>query len=223
MIKHLCRCLESQPFTGAVIQPVFDHFNFLVSDIRHRAFLGHILPQQPVEVLVGATLPACKGPSEVARATQRLVYPGVAAKLFAVVIGQGFDPGLEGLERADDRGAYQVRGLVWNLGYDRKSALALDHRHDGLFVVRTDDGVAFPMTYLLARFNVRRSFAQRATPWDLSSALVAAGVALSLLLLAAKVLPQAATLGLCLHTHANKAFHGSQAACPLFAQDSIAV
>lgn len=47
-MKHLCGRLESQSFTGSVIQPVFDHANFLVDDICHRPVLGHILPQQSV-------------------------------------------------------------------------------------------------------------------------------------------------------------------------------
>ena len=100
-MKHLCRRSEPQSFAGTVIQSVFDHFNFLVSNACHLALLGHILPQQAIEVLVGATLPTGKGLGKVARAAQRYINPGVPAEFFAVVVGQGLDPGFKGLERLD--------------------------------------------------------------------------------------------------------------------------
>jgi len=81
-MKHLCRRSKSQSFAGAVIQSVFDHLNFLVRYICHLALLGHVLPQQAIEVLVGATLPTGKGSGKVARATQRFINPSVPAKFF---------------------------------------------------------------------------------------------------------------------------------------------
>ncbi len=111
-MKHLCRRSESQSFAGAVIQSVFDHLNFLVRYIYHLAFLGHVLPQQAIEVLVGASLPTGKGPGKVARASQRFINPGVPAKFFAVVIGQGLDPSLQRVERFDDGRANQISCFV---------------------------------------------------------------------------------------------------------------
>ena len=95
-MKHLCRRSKPQSFAGTVIQSVFDHFNFLVSNARHLALLGHILPQQAIEVLVGATLPTGKGLGEVARAVQRLINLGMPAKLFAVLVCHGIDLGFKG-------------------------------------------------------------------------------------------------------------------------------
>ena len=111
-MKHLCRRSEPQSFAGTVIQSVFDHFNFLVSNACHLALLGHILPQQAIEVLVGATLPTGKGPGKVARAAQRRINLGMPAKLFAVVVGQGLDPGFKGCECIDDRRAHQVSSFI---------------------------------------------------------------------------------------------------------------
>ena len=111
-MKHLCRRPESQSFAGAVIQPVFDHLNFLVRNVCHVSLLWHVLPQQAIEVLVGATLPTGKGSGKVARATQCFINLGVPAKFFAVVIGQCLDPSLQRVERFDDRRAHQVRRLV---------------------------------------------------------------------------------------------------------------
>ena len=65
-------------------------------------------------------------------------------------------------------------------------------------VVRSDDGVAFPMTHLLAALNVRRALAQRPAVGDLPLAITTTGVALYLLLLllATQVLPQRGALSL---------------------------
>ena len=111
-MKHLYRRSESQSFAGAVIQSVFDHLDFLVRNTCHLALFGHVLPQQAIEVLVGATLPARNGPGKVARAAQRFTNPGVPTEFFAVVIGQRLDPGFKRLECLDDRRAHQVRRLV---------------------------------------------------------------------------------------------------------------
>ena len=97
-MKHHCRPSEPQSFTGTVIQSVFDHFNFLVSNACNLELLGHILPQQAIEVFVGARLPA----GRVARAAQRLINFGMPAKLFAVVVGQRLDPGFKWCGCIDD-------------------------------------------------------------------------------------------------------------------------
>jgi hypothetical protein len=84
-MKHLCGRFESQPLTGAVIQPVFDHFNFLDFYVLHRAFLGHILAQQAVEVFIATTLPTRKGSSKVACAIKRRVNQCMPTEFFAVI------------------------------------------------------------------------------------------------------------------------------------------
>ncbi len=111
-MKHLRRRPKSQSFAGAVIQSVFDHLKFLGRYVCHVSLLGHVLPQQAIEVLVGASLPTGKGSGKVARATQRFVNPGVPAEFFAVVIGQSLDPSLQRVERFDDRRANQISCFV---------------------------------------------------------------------------------------------------------------
>ena len=111
-MKHLCRRSESQSFAGAVIQSVFDHLKFLARYVCHVSLLWHVLPLQAIEVLVGASLPAGKGPGKVAFAGQRFIKHGVPAEFFAIVLGQRLDPGFKRLERLDDRRAHQVRRLV---------------------------------------------------------------------------------------------------------------
>lgn len=111
----------------------------------------------------------------------------MSAELVAFIVGEDLDPSLNGCKRLDD--------------YDRISALALDHRGDGLRVVSANDGgVSFPMTDLLAAFNVHSTLAQGPAVGDLPSAVSPTGGTLSLLLLAAEVFPQVAALGLiCIH------------------------
>ena len=111
-MKHLCGRSETQSFSGTVIQSVFNHLNFLVCNACHVALLGHVLPQQAIEVLVGASLPTGEGPGKVARAAQSLINLGVPAKLFAVVVSQRLDPGLIWLERFDDRRSNQISRFV---------------------------------------------------------------------------------------------------------------
>ena len=111
-MKHFCRRSESQSFAGAVIQSVFDHLKFLARYVCHLALLGHVLLQQAIEVLVGASLPTGKGPGKVTRAAQRFINPCEPAEFFAVVMGQRLDPGFKRLERFDDRRAHQVRRLA---------------------------------------------------------------------------------------------------------------
>lgn len=195
MIEDLCGCFESQSFSGAVIQPVFDHCNFLLINRIHRSLFSHILTQQTVEVLVGASLPTRIRPSKLARALQCLVDLEVRGKLFAVVVGERFDPTCKGLESFHNGFPDQLGGLVRHLDYDPEIALALDHRHDGPLVVCANDRVAFPMAHLLSSFDMRRPITQGAPVRDLSPPVCATGVALSLLLLTAQVVPQLAAFG----------------------------
>ena len=73
-------------------------------------------------------------------------------------------------------------------------AIALHHHDDGLLMVNADHRDVFPMTYLLASFNVRRELAQQSTDGDLPAAISPIGVSFLLLLLATQVLPHMASL-----------------------------
>ena len=86
-MKHLCGCFESQSFSWSVIQSVLNHSNFLISDRGHGSFLRDVLPQQPVEVFIAASLPACKWSGKVSRALKLFINLAVSCKLFAIVKG----------------------------------------------------------------------------------------------------------------------------------------
>jgi hypothetical protein len=110
-MKHLCRHSESQFFNTAVIQPVFDHFNYLISDVCHCPLLAHVLPQQTIEVLFGAAFPTGKGPGQVPRVSNAWSM-GMTTPLFAVAVSLRIDPGLEVIECLDDGRAYQIGYLI---------------------------------------------------------------------------------------------------------------
>ena len=111
-MKHLCGRFQFQSFVWAVIQSVFNHLNFFVCNACHLALLGHVLPQQAVEVLGAASLSTGKGPGKVARAAQRFINRGMPPEFFAVVIGLRLDPGFKRLERFDNRRANQISCFV---------------------------------------------------------------------------------------------------------------
>ena len=73
-------------------------------------------------------------------------------------------------------------------------AIALHHHDDGLLMVNADHRDVFPMTNLLAIFNVRRELAQQSTDGDLPAAISPICVSVLLLLLATQVLPHMASL-----------------------------
>ena len=159
------------------------------------------MTQQTVEVLVGASLPTRIRPSKVARALQCLVDLGVRCKLLAVVVGERFHPWGIGPKAFNDGLAYQLRGFVGHLGNNGVSTLALNHRHNSSLVIGSNDGVALPVADLLSGFNVSGSLTQGTPVRDLSPSVSATGVALSLLLLTAQVLPQLAASGfVCVNT-----------------------
>ena len=107
--------------------------------------------------------------------------------------------------------------VVRNLRYDRIPALALDHPHDGLFMVCTDHGVALPVTDLLTTLDVQWALAQGSAIGNLAPAITPAGVPLSLLFLAAQVLPQRATAGLLrINVLVERLVAHRQLACDLF-------
>ena len=111
-MKHHYECFESQPPTGVVIQPFFDHFNFLVFVVLHRALLEHILAQQTVEVLIATTLPIRKGSSKEACDIQIRVNQCIPKEFFAIIVCQYLDSYLEGCQCFTDRPAYQESRFV---------------------------------------------------------------------------------------------------------------
>ena len=100
------------------------------------------------------------------------------------------NPVSKGLKPFHNGFADQLGCLVSHLDYDSEAALALDYRHNSSRLVCADDRVALPMAHLLSSFYMRRPITQGAPVMDLAPSVPPAGVALSLLLVAAQVLAQ---------------------------------
>ena len=81
-------CLESEPFSGPVIQSVFNHSQLLIGDSFHAPLLGNVLAQQTIEALVAAALPAAIRIGKVGKDAKALI-----GKLLAVVHRQSLHPG----------------------------------------------------------------------------------------------------------------------------------
>ena len=171
-MEYLVGCLESQSFSGSVIQSIFDHSQFLFCDRVHAAFFWDVLAQQAVEVFVAAALPTAIWVSEVGLNAQRLIHLLVVRKFFAVVYRQGLHACAQRLESVLNRLADQVGAFVEDFAQPGIPAFALDQGHDGLLVSRPNDRIALPVAHLLARLNVRRPLANRAPVGNLSSPIM---------------------------------------------------
>lgn len=125
-----------------------DHSQLIFRHGFHTPFLGDVLAQQPVEVLVAASLPTAIRVSKVGLDAQGLNGGQVVCKLFAIVHRQGLDPRAQGLELGLNGLAYQVRRLVAHLGQHGKAALAFDQRHDCLFVYGANNSIDLPVAHL---------------------------------------------------------------------------
>ena len=123
------------------------------------------MTQQTIKVLVGASLPTCKGPGKVARAIERLVNLNVSCKL--VVVRQRYGSYHIRPQTFNDSAADQFRRLLRDFGDDTSAPL-------------------------LSKLNMHGPVAQGSSVRNLAPSVSAARVAFSLLLLAAKVLPQRA-------------------------------
>ena len=78
-------CLESEVFSGSVIQSVLDHSQLLFGHGFHATLLGNVLAQQSVEVLVAPTLPAVVRIGKESLNAQRLAEGLVICKFLAIV------------------------------------------------------------------------------------------------------------------------------------------
>jgi hypothetical protein len=83
------------------------------------------------------------------------------SKLQAVVEGEGLHPGLDGCKRADNGLAHRLTGLVWHVGQQAVTGLALDQADDGLLASGADESIALPMADAAARLHAGRAHRNR--------------------------------------------------------------
>jgi hypothetical protein len=144
--EDLQRGVEGMRRAGSIVQAVGNVVEFGLRVDGQIGALGQVLPQQPIGVLAGATLPRAVGVAEVhlhARAGGEIT---VARYLLALVVGQAVAHRL-GNRIQLGRKARQRAGCrrIVHLGQQHQAAGALDeHTHEGL-VAGTFDEVTLPV------------------------------------------------------------------------------
>lgn len=138
------------------------------------------------------------------------------SKLFAIIVGHCFDTVGQRLKTRDDCLTDQVGRFAGDVGEDCKSTFAFNQRHDGLFMTRPDNRIAFPVTYLTAGFNRSRTLGNGAPANDLPPTAFAAGIAFTPFLLATQMFPQRTALSLvCVNMLVNRFVTNRQGSCNL--------
>jgi len=136
---------ESQSFSRAHIQLTSHLIAIGLGNRAHTHALGEVLPQQPIEVFVGASLPRMVGRGEIAFDGVNHFNDPVVVELRSVVEGDGLEPaavlrdghhsGFVGLGHA------AARELLDN----GKAGLALNQGEHAMVLVCTNDRVALPV------------------------------------------------------------------------------
>gem|GEM_PF-5951807 len=108
-MEHLVGSLPAQASTGAMIESVHGIEHLLLTGLAQIAALGEVVAQQPIVVLVEASLPGAVWIGKVHLRLQACVHPCVLGKLLAVVQRQGMAALGMGPEHVDD-------GLTHRLG-----------------------------------------------------------------------------------------------------------
>lgn len=144
----------SQSFAGAVVDFIGDGVQLFLAVARQIGAFGQVLANQPVGVLIAATLPWAVRIAKVhghARVDGQLF---VQRHLFALVVGERLAQGLrngaqlvrEGLQHIGCAG-----GLgMWQLDQHEQSAGTLDQSAHGTGVALAFDEIALPVTWKLA-------------------------------------------------------------------------
>ena len=175
---------------------LFESLYFRPHQLNSSISLWLKLTQQTLKVLAGALLPKSEVTGKVARAIELLVILNLRRKLIIVILGKRIQLVCKGLKPFNNGSADQVGCLVGHLDYDTEAALALDHNRNGPLMVLANDCAAFSVYQLFSSLDMRMPITQRVSLRDLAPSFPTAREALSILLLAAKVLSKRAALSL---------------------------
>lgn len=134
-------------------------------------------------------LPTCKRISKVRSRAQGFINLSMACRLIAIIKSNRLDPRGDRLKPLDDCSAHLFRRLSLNLGHHCKTAFSLNQGEDGTLLRSANVGVALPMPDMGALFNRLGPLKNRAPVRDLTAAIMATGIALTMLFLAAQGAP----------------------------------
>jgi len=152
--------------------------------MRHARLLGEILPEEPIGVFGGASLPGMVGGREVEAGARGVLDVPVAVEFGSVVDGDGSDP-RGGAAEERDGAPSGLSGVSGGELTDQEIAgLAIDQGEDGVLIGVADHGVAFEVAPTTAVLSSWGPFGDGPLAGEAAPAVVTA-IALPTLLLGA--------------------------------------
>ncbi len=113
----------------------------------------------------------------------------MACKLVAIIESNRLNPRGDRFKPLADCSANLFRRLSLNLGHHCRTAFSLNQVNYCMLMRSANDGVALPISDLGALFNRLGTLKNRAPVRDLTAAIMATGIALTALFLAAQGAP----------------------------------
>ena len=141
---------------------------------RHALPLRQVLANQPVGVLVAASLPRVIRPREVEGNIRALLDPFVIVELGPVVSRHGREGRGVAADETDDSSIQRGGRPIPQLPDQEQPTPALDEAHDAVLAAGSHHGIDLPMPGLLPRLDLRRPLGDMALPGQFSTAIVAA-------------------------------------------------
>ena len=147
------------PLSRPAVQIVADLVALSLSHRAHARSLRKVLPEQPVEVLVAASLPRVVRCCEVDLHWEALFELGVIVELGAVVERDRLEASSMLAQGSRGRFGYLVLGATLELFDDRKARLALHQRAHAVTHIAAHDRVTFPIPRPLPALDFGRLLA----------------------------------------------------------------
>lgn len=181
LLEAFCWCPVAECFSGPIVERLDDGLQVGVVEVSQVGFLGQVLPEEAVGILVGASLPGTVGIGEVDVGLEEFFEMFERGKFFSVVHGQGADESRGHILEGGRDGL--VDGAGFEIGDGRRhenACLAFDECDDASFVVRAVNGVALPVSRADPRLDSSGPFRDTHTPRNEPSFLVRVGAPLAL-------------------------------------------
>ena len=180
-------------FAWPAIQIVANVVALRLCHCAHASALWKVLPEQPVEVLVAASLPRVVRRCEVDLHREALFKLGLVMELGTVVEGDRLEASAVLSQRSRGRFGHLILGAALELLDDRKPGRALHQREHAVAQVAAHDRVSFPVPRLLPCLDLHRPLADVLLAWQHAPRVLTPVALASELAHDAGVTPQAAT------------------------------
>jgi len=143
-------CQVTEAFARSVIEQTFDAIGFNLGQVIEAHFLGQVLADQPVGILVTATLPGFVGLGEVDVGAQGARHAWVTCELQTVIQRNTEHSRTYLMQSVTHDPRYGTGLAVGQHSHAQESAFAFDQSEYGALSAAADDGIAFPMSQLIS-------------------------------------------------------------------------